>query len=264
MTESTYKIDSIKSSIKDDDGPVRFDLLIHQPKQLGTHPLLVFNHGSCGYEIDSEKLGTHHPYQPIADYFLKRDWIVAIPHRRGRGNSDRVYDEGLNENRDGYSLDTDIALKGARRAYVDLEACIDVLMKRPDVDTTKLVLGGHSRGGILSIAYAGNNSDQVKGVVNFVGGWIGECENARIVNGELARQGSPYTGKTLWLYSGKDQFYSAAHSRWLFQEYIRSGGCGEYAYFPDADHDLLWSNSLWRKAMNTYMDNQGFPEFAEK
>jgi len=36
------------------------------------------------------------------------------------------------------------------------------------------VIGGQSRGGILSVAYAGAHPQQVRGVINFVGGWTGD------------------------------------------------------------------------------------------
>jgi dipeptidyl aminopeptidase/acylaminoacyl peptidase len=48
---------------------------------------------------------------------------------------------------------------------------MDAVLAFPFVDPTRVVIGGQSRGGILSIAYAGQRPEQVKGVVNFVGGW---------------------------------------------------------------------------------------------
>jgi hypothetical protein len=35
-------------------------------------------------------------------------------------------------------------------------------------------MAGISRGGILSITYAGMHPREVSGVINFVGGWMGE------------------------------------------------------------------------------------------
>ncbi|MGH7302169.1 MAG: alpha/beta hydrolase family protein [Candidatus Rokuibacteriota bacterium] len=38
----------------------------------------------------------------------------------------------------------------------------------PFVDPTRVVIGGQSRGGILSVAYAGQHPQQIKGVINLV------------------------------------------------------------------------------------------------
>ena len=43
----------------------------------------------------------------------------------------------------------------------------------PFVDSKRVIIGGQSRGGILSVIYAGQHPEQVKGVINFVGGWLG-------------------------------------------------------------------------------------------
>jgi len=48
---------------------------------------------------------------------------------------------------------------------------MDAILAMPFVDDERVVMGGQSRGGILSVAYAGRRPEQVKGVINFVGGW---------------------------------------------------------------------------------------------
>jgi dienelactone hydrolase len=57
------------------------------------------------------------------------------------------------------------------------------ILSMPFVDRKQVVIGGQSRGGILSAAYAGQHPGQVKGVMNFVGGWMGaRCINASTIN----------------------------------------------------------------------------------
>ena len=82
--------------------------------------------------------------------------MVAFPQRRGRGKSDGLYDEGFAPDRtQGYSCDPNRSLAGADRALKDLGAAIAALQRRPDVAGEQILLGGQSRGGALSIAYAG-------------------------------------------------------------------------------------------------------------
>src|SRR5713226_1593709 len=58
-------------------------------------------------------------------------------------------------------------------ALRDIEAAMVAILAMPFVDRDRVVIGGQSRGGILSVAYGGLHGEQVKGVINFVGGWSG-------------------------------------------------------------------------------------------
>lgn len=48
-----------------------------------------------------------------------------------------------------------------------IEAAIGSILTMPFVDSNRIVIGGQSRGGILSVAYAGQHPEQVKGVIKF-------------------------------------------------------------------------------------------------
>jgi dienelactone hydrolase len=65
----------------------------------------------------------------------------------------------------------------------DVNAAIPVLRRRQGVGPGPVLIGGQSRGGVLSIAYAGMHPEQTLGVINFVGGWFGE----KYAGAELAR-----------------------------------------------------------------------------
>jgi pimeloyl-ACP methyl ester carboxylesterase len=112
-------------------------------------------------------------FQPLARFFVQRGWAVIMPSRRGRGGSEE-YDEGFGIDRSrGYTCDPSLSMPGADRALRDIEAAMGAILTMPFVDPSRVVIGGVSRGGILSVAYAGQHPEQVKGVINFVGGWLG-------------------------------------------------------------------------------------------
>jgi dienelactone hydrolase len=91
------------------------------------------------------------------------------------------------------------------------------------------VIGGQSRGGILSVAYAGRHPEQVKGVINFVGGWLGTgCPTASGINQALFTRGARYPGDTIWLYGDGDPFYPLSHSRENFTAFQGAGGKGAF------------------------------------
>ncbi len=214
----------------EDGKPVRLEVVVFKPDGAGPFPLLVVNHGSTGRGNDPARFKQTFWSVAIADHFTRKGWLVAFPQRRGRGNSDGLYDEGFGTDRSrGYTCDPDRSLAGARRALEDVHAAMTLLRQRPDVDARRVVIGGISRGGILSIAYAGQHPGDVLGAINFVGGWLGTgCGTAAEVSGALFRQGAAFTGPTIWLYGRDDPFYSIDHSRGNFAAFESAGGKGAF------------------------------------
>ncbi|MGH8166506.1 MAG: alpha/beta hydrolase family protein, partial [Woeseiaceae bacterium] len=167
----------------EDDLPVSLEVVIFQPLQGSRFPTLVFHHGSTGDGSDASRFGITFTSKAIASYFVEHGWMVVFPQRRGRGMSDGRYDEGFNADRSAYSCEEVPALAGAEHALEDLDVLTDWLRNRSDVDTTRMLVGGTSRGGILSVVHVARRPDVYLGAVNFVGGWLGEgCGDHRTVN----------------------------------------------------------------------------------
>ena len=126
-----------------------------------------------------------------------------------------------------------------------------------------ILVGGVSRGGVLSIAYAGMHPEQVLGVLNFVGGWLGEgCSTAGEVNGALFQRGGKFGRPTLWLYGHHDSFYSINHSRSNFDAFKKAGGEGEffeYAVPGGIGHALVGYPNLWSGDLERYLTAIGAP-----
>jgi pimeloyl-ACP methyl ester carboxylesterase len=200
----------------------------------------------------------------IADLFVNKGWMVAFPQRRGRGKSDGLYDEGFAPDRtQGYSCDPDRSLPGADRALDDIKAAVEALQQRSDVAAGPILIGGVSRGGVLAIAYAGMHPEQVLGVLNFVGGWMGEgCSTASEINGALFQRGGKFSRPTLWLYGQHDSYYSIEHSRSNFDAFKKAGGKGEFFEFvvPDGiGHRLVRYPNLWSGDVEKYLIAIGAP-----
>ncbi len=183
--------------------------------------------------------------------------MVAFPQRRGRGQSDGLYDEGFKPDRSSYSCQEDLTLGGAERALDDLDAATDWIRSRADVDSTRMLVGGSSRGGILSIAYVARRPEVYLGAINFVGGWIAEgCGDYRSVNRTLFVAGAAFPGTSLWLYGANDSFYSLAHSRTNFDSFSTAGGLGAFNEFTRAPglngHFLINDPQLWEVTMDDF------------
>ena len=179
-----------------DGQTVRLEMRIYRPATAGPAPTLVFNHGSTGRGSDPRIFTRPIDYPEIAQVFVQRGWAVVMPARRGRGGSEGQYDEGFAPGSVGYACDLAFSLPGAERALRDVEAAMDAVRAFPFVDPTRVVIGGQSRGGILSVAYAGRRPEQVKGVINFVGGWMGAgCSRATGINPALFTRGARYPAR---------------------------------------------------------------------
>jgi dienelactone hydrolase len=206
---------------------------IYKPSGDGPFPTLIFHHGSTGSGRNSAIFSRFFDPAPLAQWFVQRGWVVALPSRRGRGGSEGYYDEGFHIPRDqGYSCEPSLSLPGAERALRDIDGATDTILALPYVDRTHVVVGGQSRGGILAVAWAGRQPDKVRAVINFVGGWMGGgCTNATTINTQLFTKGAAFPAETLWLYGDGDPFYPLAHSRNNFAAFQSAGGKGSFHEF---------------------------------
>jgi pimeloyl-ACP methyl ester carboxylesterase len=102
--------------------------------------------------------------QSTPEQWLLRSWQTTLSNAAGwhcssndggRGKSGGAYGEGLCSDGSGYSCDVEIAIAGFDRAVEDVDAVVNHLLGRTDVNQERLLIGGVSRGGILAIAYAG-------------------------------------------------------------------------------------------------------------
>jgi dienelactone hydrolase len=260
------KSELLETDLVEDGKSIPLEAAIFKPRGAGPFPLAVINHGSTGGGTDPALFTDTWFSLGIADFLNERGWMVAFPQRRGRGKSDGLYDEGFSLDRaQGYSCDAERSLAGAERALADVAAALTALRRRPDVAPSPVLIGGQSRGGVLAVAYAGSHPAHVAGVINFVGGWLGEgCPTAEAVNQKLFARGAGFKGPMLWLYGRSDPFYSVQHSRANFAAFEKAGGAGAFLEFdvPGGNgHFLLGYKQLWSAAVADYL---GSLDAAEK
>ena len=133
----------------------------------------------------------------------------------------------------------------------------------PFVNTERVVIGGVSRGGALSVAYAGTHPSQVRGVINFVGGWLGTpCPTMGSVNQSLVNRGATFPGESIWLYADNDSYYSLSHSRDNFAAFTAAGGKGlfhELAVPAENSHWILGFPAVWAVHVEAYLEHLGLP-----
>ena len=236
---------------------VDLELLLLEPATPGPHPTIVFNHGSTGRGNNPALFSRRFAPAHIQKYFTDKGWMVVFPQRRGRGKSGGQYAEGLREDGHGYSCELPLAMAGFERAVEDIDSVMDYLRSHAGVRTDRIAIGGASRGGILSIAYAGMRPTTLVGAINFNGGWLGRaCPSYERINPMIFERGAGFPRPTLWLHGSYDQYYRIAHCRENFQKYTLAGGCGTFVAAPGG-HMLLFKPNLWQHAADDYLAQIG-------
>lgn len=252
-------VERVTTPWKDGAKVQTLEMVVYRPLGTGPFPTLIFNHGSTGDGTRPDWFTFTSTSPDIARYFTNKGWQVMFPQRRGRGQSDGLYDEGFAPDRTkGYTCEPRRAIAGFDRAVADLDVVMAHVLARKDIDTHRLMIGGVSRGGILSVAYAGMHPETFKGVLNFVGGWLGDaCTRANEVNPALMRRGASFKQPMLWMYGDHDPYYTLAHSRATYNDFIASGGTAEFLVFQPAagrnGHQLHVEPSIWTEAVDNYL-----------
>ncbi len=244
------------------DASFSLEAFVYRPTVQGKHPLVLLNHGSPGGD---PKQGE--PQAAQAKFFTDRGYIVLVPMRRGRGTSGGTSLEALEKNCDSASWKT-----GLDAAYEDVTAAIDFASSMPDVDATKVLLVGESRGGFLSVAYAaqGLRRSRVVGVINFVGGWVAQAEDKCPIDfNEVSfrKFGSATHIPELWLYGDNDQFYTASSIRGYPLAYTGGGGKVTFrliAGVPNNGHWLPGYPDLWSTYVDQYLKSRASPVSAAR
>jgi dienelactone hydrolase len=224
---------------------------VYRAKHGRPAPLAIITHGS---DIGRDLLKSF-SYYDTARFLTDSGYAVLVLMRRGRGTSDGAYgEEFYNTDRNGNVIDV---AQGLRDAVEDLDSAIAFGRTLPIVRAGKVLLIGQSRGGLLSVHYAGLKPDEVLGVINFAGGWM--SGRTAVLNTPLFQQAGKSTGakvKELWIYGEKDSFYPEEHIRENFNAFRNAGGTVRFEFFrsvPGNGHRVLQFPAIWRSAAEDFL-----------
>jgi dienelactone hydrolase len=152
-----------------------------------------------------------------------------------------------------------VAIAGFEHAMADVDAAVAYVSGQADVDPTRLLSAGASRGGVLAVTHAAERRGVFLGAVNFVGGWLGEgCSDGPAVNRALFQRAGRFPGSTIWMYGENDSFYSMAHSRSNFSVFTAAGGRGTFHAYTrppgQNGHNIINDPHLWTASLQTFME----------
>ena len=213
-------------------------------------PLAVLNHGSSD-GVDPRMTIT---MEGEARWLRDQGYAVLVPMRRGRGASDGAYGET-----NCCDLDTRApraCSAGLVEAVEDLRTAIGFGLRQSGVRPGPVLLAGQSRGGFLSIAYAGLHPAEVLGVISFVGGWTADWCNGAFNAQQLAEAGAGAKAPQLWLHADNDRYYSAEHIRRNHAAFTAAGAraaLNMLSGVPHNGHRLAAYPDLWASLAAEYL-----------
>lgn len=210
-------------------------------------PLMVLNHGSPANAGQRPAMKPYACESEAAAWFLARGYVVAMPMRRGYGETSGPWLEEY-----GRCSDPDFH-RGGLAAAQDMESAVRYLEKLPYVEPGRTVIVGQSAGGWGSLAYSSHNPQGVVAIINFAGGrggWAGNRPNTNCLPERLAsgagRYGETARLPTLWIYTENDSFFAPEISRAMHARYTAAGGKAEFHLLPP-----------WGQDGHSFMSGQG-------
>lgn len=223
-------------------------------------PLVVINHGSPA--DGSQRAKMERPrYSALTSWFLARGYVVALPLRRGYGESGGTWAEAYGR------CDTPDYYNAGLRGAADIQATIDYMRTQPYVAGRTIVVG-QSAGGWATVALSSYNPPGVPGMVNFAGGrgghqklpggGLGNCTPDALVQA-AGKYGATARVPMLWLYTQNDSFFEPSLAARMAAAYDAAGGRANYKALPAFGrdgHSLAGANSgvsLWSPLVESFL-----------
>lgn len=267
----TFERIEAKRKVNDaeDKGTIRLVTYVYRPLKNDRREVVLFSHGSTAGLARSPKEPLEAPPPAVIRFFVSRGYTLVAPSRRGRGESTGTYIEECSVYIGQCTVADQLALgeRGIREALLDTDAVIEqLILGRIVPRDSKILAGGISRGGFLSLILAGERPKLVKGVVNFVGGWYGvtdrltETENKQRLDDQktrLTRAAKQTRVPTIWFYAARDPFYREGVPQELFRFWQDAGGQGEFVFINDhslpSGHNVAANVALWERQTDAFL-----------
>lgn len=229
--------------------------------------VVVLNHGTGP---DRPILQPYACDNEMAEWFLRRDYLVVSPVRRGYGATGGAWSEDLAVGPNGTGGCEGVnpyiqALETAR----DIAAAVEYATALPGARPDGAVVVGISTGGYGTIAYASQPHPKVTALISVSGGRGGRyggglgqvCHAERLIEG-AGRYGTTASTPMLWLYATNDSYFSPDLGRAMYAAFTAAGGkaefveTGVYGYDGHAMFGSFTGSQRWGPILERYLARQ--------
>jgi dienelactone hydrolase len=239
---------------------------ILRPEGPGPFGAVILNHGVP--VSDKERAGaSSSDLLASAAVFAQRGYVVVLPLRRGFGATGGEFAEYTG------SCSHPDYLGGEQAAAEDVMAAYEYARALPYVDPHRMILAGHSAGGMVALFTAGVR--QPEGLVAVLAFAAGRGGNPALHPGvpcaaePLARVldmvGRSIKAPALFHYAENDQYFNPDTTRFWFKRFTAGGARAEYVLQPsfgDDGHYVFGDRAgirYWVPAVESFLARYGVP-----
>jgi pimeloyl-ACP methyl ester carboxylesterase len=225
---------------------------------------VILSHGSNADAAARQRFTTL-GYWNTARWFLNRGFAVLYVLRPSYGTSEGPYMEAnaprceLADYGPGFEAMADVVAAGLAHAAT-----------LPQVNLQRVLLAGHSAGGVASLAMAARKPVGVVGVVNFGGGKGGSEDTPYApcrpdnVERHFAAYAKTTAVPTLWIYAPNDLYFGRDIAPRWHAAYQAAGGHAQLVVTEPAPQDKAGHHiatqhlNLWTPAAEVWLRARGF------
>jgi len=239
---------------------------ILRPEGPGPFGAVILNHGVP--VSDKERAGaSSSDLLASAAVFAQRGYVVVLPLRRGFGATGGGFAEYTG------SCSHPDYLGGEQAAAEDVMAAYEYARALPHVDPRRMILAGHSAGGMVALFTAGVR--QPEGLVAVLAFAAGRGGNPALHPGvpcaaePLARVldmvGRSIKAPAMFHYAENDQYFNPDTTRFWFERFTAGGARAEYVLQPpfgDDGHYVFGDRAgirYWVPAVESFLARYGIP-----
>jgi dienelactone hydrolase len=231
-----------------------------RPEGPGPFPAVVMSHGRSSDRARRDRFR----FMTVVRYWTRRGFAVAVPTRLGYGAAGLTPDPEFSGPECSARDFGPMTLASSRQ----IRAAVEFMQSQQWVDGGKVILMGHSVGGLATTVATGGAIPGVIGSINSAGGSGGRpathpgrpCSPDRMA-GIYAAAGKSARTPMLWLYAGNDLFWGAEWPRRWHQAFVGAGGAAEFVMGPpvgDDGHRQIDQLPAWRPYVDRFIARLGF------
>ena len=245
-------LDYVPSEVKFESGGLVLTGFLFTPTGPGPFPCVINNHGS-NLHPDSSMISR----PGLAALHLDWGYSFFFPHRRGYGHSPGLsVAESIPAPLGSDAYDEQIVHRLDDELH-DVMAAISAMRARPQIDSVKIAVSGSSRGGILSILAAAEDTD-LRAAINFCGGARQWANHFRLR--EKMLKAASFLSQPIFLAQAANDFNPAATLE-LAEELARLGKDHDCQIYPPwgtsaAEGHLFELNgsAIWGPDVQRFLD----------
>ena len=240
---------------------------LFRPEVEGRRPLVVLAHGTCGKRCRRRGGGYMHT---AARVFARSGYVAYAFNRLGYGGSEGYLGKPDRSHESHGGCNTQDYKTAGRLVAEQIRLVVTELVKEPFVDPGRVVVMGHSGGGLGAIALTEKGTSGLRGVISAAGARGGACAKGEYLGGHFYNENmtaayqafaQSSTTPVLMLFAENDPRTARAES-WR-DAYVSAGGAAELVVLPrqrGSGHSLSrWRGRDWGRPASRFLEGLGLP-----